>query len=179
MQFDLEDAASILSRTPAAVRAMLHDLPDAWVRGNEGGESWSPFDILGHLIHGERSDWIPRARTILEHGESREFEPFDRFAQFRTSEGNTVEGKTVDELFDEFAALRRENLATLRDMDVTAEKLELTGRHPDFGRVTLRQLLSTWVAHDLGHLRQIARVMAKQYADEVGPWREYLPVVSE
>ena len=174
MQFDLDDAVRILSRTPATVAALLRGLPDPWIRNNEGGESWSPFDIVGHLVHGERTDWITRARTILEHGDSRPFEPFDRFAQFRDSQD-----KTLEDLLAEFDTLRRENLEQLRRMEISDDRLELTGRHPELGTVTLRQLLSTWVAHDLGHLRQMARVMAKQYAGEVGPWREYLPVVRE
>ena len=174
MDFNLDDAFRILSRTPALLDAWLRELPEPWIRVTEGGESWSAFDVVGHLVHGERADWIERARHILESGEERPFDPFDRFAQFRDSEG-----KTLAELLDELQALRTENLRTLRGMELTPEKLDLCGHHPDFGSVTLRQLLATWVAHDLGHVRQIARVMAKQYAAAVGPWRVYLPVMEE
>lgn len=174
MDFDLDDACRILSRTPGLLDAWLRDLPEPWTRATEGGESWSAFDIVGHLVHGERTDWIARARTILEHGEERAFEPFDRFAQFRDSEG-----KTLGDLLDEVRTLRAENLDALRRMELGPEKLDLRGRHPDLGPVTLRELLATWVAHDLGHVRQIARVMAKQYAEEVGPWKAYLPVMEE
>ena len=172
MDFRFEDALDVLSRTPATLRDLLQDLPPRWTRSNEGGESWSPFDVLGHLIHGERTDWIGRARTILEHGETRTFEPFDRFAMLEESRD-----KTLAELLDTFAELRTDNLRRLADLGVTEEHLEKTGRHPDFGTVTLRQLLATWVAHDLGHIAQISRTMARQYRREVGPWRAYLPVL--
>jgi hypothetical protein len=171
--FDLDEAAAILARTPATLDALLRGLPAGWITAHEGGESWSPFDVLGHLIHGERTDWIGRARIILEHGEARAFEPFDRFAQFRESEG-----KTLEELLDEFARLRRRNLAALAALHLTAADLARRGRHPAFGVVTLRQLLATWVTHDLDHLFQVTRVLAGQYTDEVGPWRAYLRIVS-
>lgn len=170
--FDLEDVCLILSRTPAALDAWLRGLPEAWIFCNEGRESWSPFDILGHLIHGERTDWIPRLRIILEHGEKQPFEPFDRFAQFRSSVG-----KTLDDLLGDFAFRRRQNVETLRALRLTREQLDLRGMHPELGTVTARELLATWVAHDLSHIRQIARVMAKHYADEAGPWTKYLPVL--
>jgi hypothetical protein len=169
MRFDLDEAMAVLERTPRALRAMLDGLPAGWVRSTEGGETWSPFDVLGHLIHGERTDWIPRARIILEHGERRSFTPFDRFAQFQASEG-----KTTAQLLDELERLRLENLATLRALRPSAEDLERTGMHPELGRVTLAQLLATWVAHDLDHLVQIARTMARRYGGDVGPWRAYL-----
>ncbi len=172
MDFDLTQGTAILERTPHALRALLAGLPPAWTEGTEGPETWSPFDILGHLVHGERTDWIPRARIILEQGADRTFTPFDRFAQFRESEG-----KTLADLLDEFAAARAESLATLAGWRITEEQLGLEGRHPALGPVTLRQLLATWVAHDLGHLEQTTRVMAKQYRDAVGPWREYLTVM--
>lgn len=173
MEFDLQPAIAVLSRTPATIDAMLRGLPDAWTRPNEGGESWSAYDVVGHLLHGERTDWIPRARHILERGETRPFEPFDRVAQVRESKG-----KLLDNLLDEFAIARRANLDTLRGFRLGPHELALRGRHPAFGMVTMQQLLATWVAHDLGHIAQIARVMAKQYADQVGPWREYLPVLT-
>ena len=172
MQFDLEQAIEILERTPVVIREMLSGLSTSWIDGNEGADTWSPYVIVGHLIHGERTDWIPRAEIILAHGGAGRFTPFDRFAQFRESEG-----KSLDELLQEFARLRAQSLSTLGGWNLTETQLRLEGEHPEFGAVTLRQLLSTWVAHDLGHIAQIARVMAKQYRDEVGPWRAYLPVM--
>lgn len=172
MDYHLDDAAAVLERTPAVFRALLGGLPDAWTTPNEGPDTFSAFDNLGHLIHGERTDWVPRARVILAQGANRTFEPYDRFAQVRESQG-----KTLAMLLDEFAALRAENVAVLRGWALTDPQLALTGEHPALGTVTLRQLLSTWVAHDLGHLAQTARVMAKQYRDAVGPWRAYLPVM--
>lgn len=171
MDFDLRAGMAVLERTPDAMRAMLAGLPAAWIEGTEGPETWSPYIIMGHLIHGERTDWIPRARIILAHGENRRFVPFDRFAQLREAK------KSLDELLNEFATLRAENLTTLANWRITDEQLNWEGEHPELGRVTLRQLLATWVAHDLGHIAQTARVMAKQYRDAVGPWRAYLPVM--
>lgn len=172
MEFDLATGVAVLERTPETLRAMLAGLPPAWTEPNEGPETWSAYDIVGHLIHGERTDWIGRARIILEQGPNRRFAPFDRFAQFRESQG-----KSLAQLLDEFARLRAENLAMVAGWHLTDAELALEGEHPAFGAVTLRQLLSTWVAHDLGHIAQIARVMAKQYRDAVGPWRAYLPVM--
>jgi hypothetical protein len=172
MEFNLKKGVSILERTPAVLRAMLADLPTDWVDANEGPDTWSPYAIVGHLIHGERADWIQRAEIILAQGSNRRFEAFDRFAQFRESEG-----KTLSDLLDEFMQLRDGNLALLVGWKLTEAQLTLEGEHPAFGTVTLRQLLSTWVAHDLGHIAQTARVMAKQYRDAVGPWRAYLPVM--
>ena len=172
MEFDLTHALEVLERTPATFRALLGGLPPAWTAPNEGPETFSAFDNLGHLIHGERADWITRARIILAQGPDRSFEPYDRFAQNRESQG-----KSLAQLLDEFESLRAENLATLRAWHITDQELALQGEHPALGPVTLRQLLATWVAHDLGHLAQTARVMAKQYRDEVGPWRQYLPVL--
>ena len=172
MEFDLRVAIPVLERTPATLRTLLEGLPSAWTDANEGPDTWSPFDIVGHLIQGERTDWIPRARMILEEGRSRTFEPFDRFAQFRDSEG-----KSLAELLDEFEQLRAQGLGTLKGWHLTDAQLSLEGEHPVFGAVTLRQLLATWTAHDVGHLAQISRVMAKQYRDAVGPWRAYLPVM--
>ena len=151
---------------------MLSGLPSDWTDATEGAETWSSYVIVGHLIHGERTDWIPRARTILAQGADRRFHPYDRFAQFRESKG-----KTLAQLLDEFASLRTENLETVASWRLTRAQLALVGEHPDFGAVTLSQLLATWVAHDLGHIAQVARVMAKQYRDAIGPWRAYLPIV--
>jgi hypothetical protein len=173
MDFQLDDAIAVLSRTPATLDAMLRGLPEPWVRGDEGPETFSAFDVVGHLIHGERTDWMPRLRRILEHGTSLPFEPFDRFAQRRDSEG-----KSLEELLDTFARLRAANLEALREVPLEPADYDREGLHPGLGRVTLRQLLSTWVAHDLGHIAQAARVMAKQYKEGVGPWIEYLPVLT-
>ncbi len=172
MNFDLADARAVLERTPPTLRAMLAGLPGPWTEATEGPETWSPFDIMGHLIHGERTDWIARAELILAQGASRRFAPFDRFAQFEESRG-----KSLAALLDEFERVRAANLATLAGWKLTAEQLALEGEHPTFGPVTLRNLLATWVAHDLGHIAQIARVMAKRYRDDVGPWRAYLPIM--
>lgn len=169
----MAEAVAVLSRTPAALDALLRGLPDRWTTSNEGGETWSPFDVIGHLIHGERTDWMPRARLILEHGDARAFEPFDRFAQARVSRGRTLDG-----LLDDFAALRQGNLRDLAALALSDADLDKRGRHPALGAVTLGQLLAAWVAHDLDHVAQVARVMARQYADDVGPWRAYLRVIS-
>jgi len=171
--FDMEEGVAILARTPAAIDALLRGLPEGWISAHEGGQTWSPFDVVGHLIHGERTDWVPRARIILEHGEARAFDKFDRFAQFAASEG-----RTLDSLLDEFATLRRRSLGELAAMRLTAADLDRRGRHPELGVVTLGQLLATWVAHDLDHVVQISRVLARQYSDAVGPWRAYLRIIS-
>jgi len=170
--FDLANGIAVLERTPATFRALLAGLPDAWIATNEGPDTFSPFDNVGHLIHGERTDWIPRARIILAQGANRRFEKYDRFAQIRESKG-----KSLAQLLDELAELRAKNLETLRGWRLNDEHLALEGEHPELGQVTLRQLLATWVAHDLGHVAQTSRVMAKQYRDAVGPWRAYLPVL--
>jgi hypothetical protein len=172
MEFDLECGTAILERTPSTLRAMLAGLPLAWTDATEGLDTWSPYIILGHLVHGERSDWIPRARLILDQGEQRRFAAVDRLAQFRESDG-----KSITDLLDEFAQLRAANLAMLAEWNLTDAQLALEGEHPVFGTVTLRQLLATWVAHDLAHTAQIVRVMAKQYREAVGPWREYLSIM--
>ena len=170
---NLDEAVAVLQRTPATLDALLRGLPAGWIDAHEGGETWSPFDVLGHLIHGEQADWLARIRIILDHGESRPFEKFDRFAQFEASKG-----RTLDELLDEFAALRRDNLAQLASLRLSPSDLARKGLHPSLGPVTLGHLLATWVAHDLDHIVQISRVMARQYSDEVGPWRAYLRVIS-
>ena len=169
----VEEAAAVLARTPGALDALLRGLPDDWIGANEGGETWSPFDVVGHLIHGEQTDWMPRVRIILEHGESRPFDKFDRFAQLAASEG-----RSLGSLLEEFAALRDENVRQLLGLQLAEADLDRRGRHPELGGVTLRQLLATWVAHDLDHVVQISRVLARQYSDEVGPWRAYLRIIS-
>jgi DinB superfamily len=170
--FDLAEGLALLERTPAAFRALLAGLPDPWTRADEGAETFSALDNLGHLVHGERTDWIPRARIILAQGSDRRFTPFDRFAH-----AHDGAARSLTTLLDEFATLRRENLATLRGWSLSSAELDLMGEHPALGPVSLRQLLATWVAHDLGHLAQVARVMAKRYRTAVGPWRAYLPVL--
>ena len=172
MEFDLQRGVEILERTPRVLSAMLSGLPPEWIDANEGPDTWSPYVIVGHLIHGERTDWIPRAKIILAQGDERRFTPYDRFAQFQESKG-----KSLADLLNEFADLRARNLETLTGWNLSDEQLALQGVHPEFGPVTMRQLLATWVGHDLGHIAQTARVMAKQYRDAIGPWRAYLPVM--
>ena len=171
-EFSLADAIALLTRTPAALDALLRGLPNTWVHGNEGKDTWSPFDIVGHLIVGERTDWMPRVRILLENGETRPFDPFDRFAQSRESQG-----KSLEQLLDEFARLRHENLAALQSLNLQHADLPRRGRHPALGVVTLAELLATWAVHDLTHLHQLSRVMAHQYSDAVGPWSAYLGVL--
>ena len=171
--FTMEEGLAILTRTPAVLDALLRGLPDGWIAVHEGGDTWSPFDVVGHLIHGERTDWLPRIRIVLEHGDARPFETFDRLAQFAESKG-----RTMDELLDEFAALRSDNLRQLAALRLTAADLDRPGRHPQLGAVRMRNLLATWVAHDLDHIVQISSVLAGQYSDEVGPWRAYLRIIS-
>ncbi|GAB4495367.1 MAG: hypothetical protein OHK0019_24220 [Saprospiraceae bacterium] len=174
MKYAISDAVAVLERTPAVLDCLLRGLPDAWTSSNEGPETWSAYDVVGHLIHGEKTDWIPRARLILSDVPDKQFESFDRFAQFQNSAG-----KTIPQLLGEFASIRSENLNTLTSWDLQEADLEKTGIHPVFGAVTLRQLLATWVAHDCTHIVQIARVMAKQYKEEVGPWVAFLGVLNQ
>jgi len=171
--FSLDDAVAILERTPAGLSALLKSLPDTWVRATEGDGTWSPYDVIGHLIHGERTDWMVRGRHILA-GETRPFDPFDRTAQFTESQG-----KSLDELLVTFADLRRENVAALVAMKLTDSDLRRRGLHPELGDVTLGQLLATWVVHDLDHIAQIARTMAKVYTEETGPWSVYLSILRD
>lgn len=172
MGFDLQKTVTLLTCTPSALNALLRDLPETWTLRNEGGKTWSPFDIVGHLIHGERTDWMTRARIILQEGDSRPFDPFDRLAQERESQG-----KSLGELLDEFAKLRAENLDALRALNLQPSDFDRRGRHPALGVVTLSQLLATWAVHDMTHLHQLSRVMAYQYRDVVGPWSAYLGVL--
>lgn len=173
MTFTLAETLDVLERTPDVLDRLLRGINPAWHGANEGAETWSPFDVVGHLLHGEETDWLPRAQIILESGERRAFEPFDRCAQFvRFGDWS------LDALLDRFAELREANLRTVRGWNLTEEQLSLRGRHPDLGFVTLQQLLATWAVHDLAHIGQIVRVMAKQYTDEVGPWRAYLSILN-
>jgi hypothetical protein len=172
MDFDLQQTLALLARTPPTLNVLLRDLPEKWTLSNEGAETFTPFDVVGHLIHGERTDWMPRAKIILEHGESKPFEKFDRLAQARESQG-----KSLAELLDEFARLRAENLSALRAMNLGPSDWNKRGRHPALGIVTLSQLLATWAAHDMTHLHQISRTLAHQYREAVGPWVKYLGVL--
>ena len=172
MEFQLAQAVEVLERTPPALSGLLHGVSDVWLNAREGPDTFSTIDVLGHLIYGEQTDWIPRARIIRECGETKAFEPFDRcgFASI-------IEGQSVDSLLSQFAESRRQNLQALSQLGLDETLLDSTGTHPELGRVTMRQLIATWVAHDLGHIAQIVRVMAKQYGEAVGPWREYLTIV--
>jgi len=172
MDHNLRDTIALLARTPSALNALLRDLPESWTMRNEGAKTWTALDIIGHLIHGERTDWMPRARIILQFGESRAFDPFDRLAQERESQG-----KSLAQLLDEFARLRAENLDALRALNLQPADFERRGRHPALGVVTLSQLLATWAVHDLTHIHQLSRVMAHQYQQTVGPWSAYLGVL--
>ena len=174
MDFNLLQSFEILERTPGVYRALLSGLSDDWAHSNEGGESWSAYDIVGHLIHGEKTDWMPRVAIIMGNTENKTFVPFDRFAQFQDSKG-----KTLGQLLDEFQNLRKENLHKLKELNLTEEDLDRKGVHPDLGEVSLRQLLSTWTIHDLGHLNQVSRVMVKQYKEEVGPWKAYSRILNQ
>jgi|SRR5580765_7819372 len=173
-EFSLPEVIAVLTRTPATLAALLRGLPNVWVRCNEGKDTWSAFDIMGHLIFGERTDWMPRVRIILENGEARPFDPFDRFAQLKESQDKSLE---IDQLLDDFARLRRENLAALQALNLLHEDLARRGTHPALGVVTLSELLATWAVHDLTHVHQLSRVMAYQYRDAVGPWSAYLGVL--
>lgn len=172
MKFSLEKSIGILERTPAVLSTMLQDIASDWTSNNEGNNTWSVYDIIGHLIHGEKTDWVPRAKIILSQNSNKNFEIFDRFAQFEESKE-----KSLTELLDEFDKLRKENLDWLRSKKITDKELEQKGIHPAFGEVTLSQLLATWTVHDLNHLSQIVRVMSKQYQSAVGPWTAYLKIL--
>ena len=172
-EINLDDAVAVLERTPSSLSALLDGLPELWIRATEGEGTWSPYDVIGHLIHGERTDWIPRARHILA-GETRPFEPFDRMAQFTESQG-----QSLSDLLETFANLRQENIAVLQEMKVTTDDLDREGLHPELGVVTLGQLLASWVVHDLDHVVQVARTMAKVYTEATGPWIEYLSILRD
>ena len=170
MDFDLDEAIPILARTPAVLSTLLDELPDDWTRVNEGAETWSPREVIGHLIHGERTDWIPRARIILKQDRYRRFDPFDRFAELESD-------RSLKDRLEEFDQLRSGNVATLRGWNLKERDLALTGEHPELGTVTMRQLLATWVVHDLSHIAQITRTMARAYTSAVGPWTAYFRVL--
>lgn len=171
MEFNLSKSMEILERTPAVLETLLAGLSDEWVYNNEGSETWSPYDVVGHLVHGDKTDWLPRVNIILS-ATDKNFIPFNRFAQFEESKG-----KTLQQLLDDFKQIRKQSLDTLKALNITGDDLNKTGIHPEFGHVTLSQLLSTWTCHDLGHIVQIARTMARQYKDAAGPWVKYLSVL--
>lgn len=173
MNFEINKAIEILERTPLAIEALLKGISEEWLNNNEGENTWSPYDIVGHLIHGEKTDWIPRAKIILSNSSHKTFTPFDRFAQMNE------QPKTIEQLLEEFKERRRENIQELRSLQIDNTKLKEKGIHPDLGEVNLKELLSTWVAHDLGHIAQISRVMAKQYKNEVGAWEKYLTILKK
>ncbi len=174
MEFTINKSIAILEKTPGVIEKMLSNLPDDWIILNEGGETWSPYDIVGHLVHGERSDWIQRLEIILSKNEDKKFIPFNRFAQFTESKG-----KTIFNLLDDFKVLRTDNIKTLKSKKISEEFFSLTGIHPVFGTVTLQNLIATWVVHDLDHIAQLSRVMAFQYKENVGPWKEYLRILKD
>ncbi|WP_422106796.1 DinB family protein [Winogradskyella sp.] len=173
MRYQFTEALEVLEQTPKTLKSLLGQLSEPWLYNNEGDGTWSPYDIVGHLIHGEKTDWIPRLKIILSTSTNKTFTPFDRFAQFEASKG-----KSITQLLDEFETLRQDNLAVLKSLHLSESQLALTGLHPDFGEVTASQLLATWVTHDLAHMAQIGRVMAKQYKVEVGPWAAYIPILN-
>ena len=174
MNFEINNAIEILEQTPNVVETLLTRLSSGWIANNEGKDTWSPYDVVGHFIHGEKTDWIPRMEIILSINQLKKFQAFDRFAQFKDSKG-----KNLRDLIDEFKTLRAENIRVLKEKKLSQVDLMKTGIHPDFGSVTLKQLLSAWVVHDLEHIAQMARVMSKQYKDEVGPWTKYLPILNK
>jgi hypothetical protein len=173
MSFDVNSAIEILERTPIVFKNLLDGISTDWTNNNEGKDTWSPYDVIGHLIHGEKTDWIPRLKIILSNQTDKSFEPYDRFAQFEMAQG-----KSIDTLLQEFEFLRNENINSLRRMEITKHIESQEGLHPEFGAVTIRQMISAWVVHDLGHITQISRVMAKQYSSEVGPWTKYLTILN-
>lgn len=173
MKYSINEAAQVLEKTPLVLRSLLTGLSDGWTLSNEGPDTFSPYDVLGHLIHGEKTDWVTRAKIILASGISKPFTPWDRFAQYEESKG-----KTLDQLLDEFAAVRKENMQWFSSLNLTETDLDRTGMHPTLGEITLRNLLSTWVVHDLTHIAQITRVMAKQYKEEMGPWPEFFRILN-
>lgn len=174
MKFHLPQAILLLERGPLVVETLLHGLPEDWTMTNEGPDTWSPFDVIGHLVHGDRHDWMNRIEIILSSKSDKKFPPFDRFAQLKESKG-----KTTGQLLNEFKGIRAANIETLKKLKISDKQLKLTGLHPAFGEVTLKQLLATWVAHDMAHINQISRVMAKQYSEEIGPWINYMRVMKQ
>jgi len=174
MQFDLKKSIEILTRTPYVIEILLNGINNEWIMNNEGENTWSPFDIIGHLIYGDKTDWIIRMEIILSDSQNKRFTPFDRFAQFEENKG-----KDIVQLLNEFKVIRKQNIEILESKKINLKDLTKKGIHPVFGEVTLEELLATWTAHDLSHIAQIARVMARQYTNEVGPWKQYLPILEK
>lgn len=174
MPFNLSEAIEVIRNTPVVLRALLSGLSRPWIRNNYGPDTFSPFDVVGHLIHGERTDWIPRLQLILVHGETRSFEPFDRYAMYEIDKG-----KNIGELIAVFEQLRNENVATLESLELSSAQLDQRGMHPELGSVTARELIATWVVHDLNHIHQITKSMAHQYREHVGPWRAHIPFIAQ
>lgn len=174
VKFNLDQSIEILERTPAVLKAYLSGLSEGWLKHNEGVDTWSPYNIVGHLIFGEKTDWMVRVKTILGTAENKTFEPFDRFAQLQEDQN-----KPITEMLAAFDVLRLANIKELRSFNISTDDLELKGIHPEFGQVTLKQLIATWAVHDMGHIAQISRVMAKQYSDQVGPWAAYLGILKQ
>jgi len=174
MEYSIDTALEILEQTPKTLKSFLWELSEEWLFSNEGKATWSPFDVVGHLIHGENTDWVPRMNIILSHKEDKTFKPYDRFAQFENSKG-----KNMHDLLEEFERLRNKNITYVKSLHLTENELALKGNHPSLGEVTLKELLATWTTHDLGHIVQISRVMAKQYKAEVGPWTKFISVLNK
>ncbi|HEY1040177.1 MAG TPA: DinB family protein [Bacteroidia bacterium] len=174
MNFSIEHSIQILERTPQSLRSLLYKLDENWTQNNEGGETWSPYDVIGHLVHCDEENWIPRIEVVLSDSAVRKFEPLNRFAQFEKSKG-----KNINELLDHFVGIRHSSMAKLKILNITNEQLSKTAIHPEFGSVSLSQLISAWVVHDLDHISQITRVMAKQYKAEVGPWIQYMRILNQ
>jgi hypothetical protein len=172
VKYSFERSIEILERTPGVFRGLLSGIGEEWIMANEGPDTFSPYDVIGHLIHGEKTDWVPRAKIILEHGLSKPFTPYDRFAQFEESKG-----KSLDQLLDEFETIRKENMKWFKSLTLTEADLYKKGMHPGLGEVNLRNLLATWVVHDLTHIAQVGRVMAKQYKEEMGAWPAYFRIL--
>lgn len=173
MEYQLEKAIEILERTPKVLSSLLEGISMEWASKNEGLDTWSPYDVIGHLVHGEKTDWMPRLEIVLTDGINKTFEPYDRFAQFKMSQG-----KDLSQLLSEFESLRDQNLKTLRSKNLTPKDLTRTAIHPSLGTINLKNMLAAWVIHDLGHIAQVSRVMAKQYKNEIGPWTQYLTIVN-
>lgn len=172
MTLEINKSIEILEKTPAVLQHLLGGISKGWTQNNEGDDTWSPFDVVGHLVHGEKTDWIPRLQLIMQHSDSQTFEPYDRFAQFKLSEG-----KSMSDLLEEFGSCRKNNISILKGLNLSEEDLKRKAIHPSLGLVTMKQLIAAWVVHDLGHIAQISRVMAKQYQTEIGPWSQYLTIV--
>jgi len=173
MQYDIAKSLEILERTPSVLTSLLSGIDDEWIMNNEGPDTFSPYDVIGHLVYGEKTDWPVRVKIILDHGTSKSFDPFERFAMYEESKG-----KTIQQLLYEFEEIRKHNIIWVRSLDLQEPDYDKKGMHPKLGEVTLRNLLAAWVVHDLTHIAQITRVMAKQYKMEIGPWVEFFRILN-